>query len=55
MGHRKPDISDLNDWLLITNPKVYEAMKYLSAKVFYDTAYKIWVGSGKPDIRDIIY
>jgi hypothetical protein len=51
----EPDISDLNDWLLFTNPKVYEAIKYLSAKSFYDTAYKIWVGSGRPDIRDIIY
>ena len=51
----RPDINDLNDWLVITNPKVYEAIKYLSAKTFYDTAYKIWVGSGKPNIRDVIF
>ena len=50
----EPDLSDLNDWLVMHKPEVHAAVKHLKARHFYDVAHKVWTSSGKPDISEEI-
>lgn len=49
----EPDCFDLNDWVLLTQPELYEATKYLSPTAQYNLWRSIWINAGKPDISKV--
>lgn len=50
MNDDVPDCFDINDWLVLHEPQVYEAIKYLHWSAIYACGLQIWEQRGKPDI-----
>ena len=47
-----PDIIDLNDWILLNHPNVYQATKHIgNTTILMNIWRKIWEQNGKPEIR----
>ena len=52
MNEADLDITDLNDWVLVNCPKVYEATKWLSDTTALMRIWTIaWREAGCPEIR----
>ena len=49
----EPDCFDLNDWMLLTHPTVYNVIKYLSPTPKYNFMRKFWIDKCKPEIREV--
>jgi hypothetical protein len=48
-----PDYFDLNDWLVMKRPQIFDAIKYLPMTPFMEQAVKAWTEAGKPDVSKV--